>query len=278
MIITLEQMKKLHDIQLQMFCELNRVMEELGIRYFFVHGSLLSAVTSHHFIAEDDDIDIAVFRKDYDRLLQEGNKFLSAQYFIQSSKNDDFPLSFAKLRKHHTEFYQPILGKYQCNNGIYIDIFPIDFEPQTEGIVLKWKRRLLNARINSRLQDKCSVKQKLVKMVSLILYPSYRAAVNKREALYASVTGSEYVSIFGGKASEQRMPYCWFEEEVKSEFCGIEVTCPKNWDAYLTRIYGQNYLHKNPAENRILTNKGVEVSASFIDFGDNTVIGCKDHR
>ena len=109
-------------------------------------------------------------------------------------------------------------------------------------------------------------------VLARLLYPSYSEAIKKREALYASCPPSEYVSIFGGKATEQRMLYQWFGEGITADFCGIKVNCPTDYDAYLTRIYGAEYLHKNPAEDRISTDNMVEVSASYIDFGGGYVI------
>lgn len=276
MLITLEEMRKLHAIQLEMLRELMRVMKKLNVRYYFVHGSLLSAVTTHKFIEEDDDIDIAVFREDYERLLKRGNDIVDSKYFLQCSQNDDFPLGFAKFRNKETEFYQPVLERYACHKGIYIDVFPIDFVPEFETRTSRTKRLLLNIRINSRLKVDRGWKQRCLSVLSMLIYPSYNAAVKKREALYAACPASKYVSIFGGKASEQRMPCSWFGEGYMDEFCKIEVNCPSDYDAYLTRIYGQNYWDKNPAEDRISPDQKIDVSASYIDFGDGYILGNKD--
>ena len=278
MLITLQQMEKLHEIQLEMFRELKRVMEELGVRYYFIHGSLLSAVTTHRFIPEDDDIDIAIFREDYEKLLNEGNRIVSPKYFLQWCQNDDFPLSFAKFRSKETEFRQPVLEKYSCNKGIYIDIFPIDFIPRIEKMHLRVKRILLNFRINERLQTERSWKQKCVGLLAKIIYPSWRKALCKREALYGACRSGDYVTIFGGKRTEQKMPYCWFGEVLVSDFCGIDVNCPGDYDAYLTRIYGEHYLQKNPAEDRIVNGNLVEISASYIDFGGDIIAGRTGYR
>lgn len=273
--ITLDQMQKLHNIQLEMFLELKRIMDSLGIRYYFVHGSLLSAVSTHEFIEEDDDIDIAIFRKDYERLLDKGNELASPDYFIQGSRNDDFPLGFAKFRKNKTEFFQPILKNYNCHKGVYIDIFPIDYVPNTETYFRKFKRILLQGRTSSRLQIKRDFKQKLLLRVSYLFYPSYRKAVCKREALYASCDPGEYVGIYSGKTTEHKMRTEWFGNGVLSEFCSLQVNCPVDSHSYLKRIYGENYLEKNPAEDRIHIDKTVEISASYVDFGDGCIIGSR---
>ena len=275
MLITLKQMKKLHDIQFEMFQELKRVLETLDIPYFFVHGSLLSAVTTHEFIAEDDDIDIAVFRDGYNRLMEKGNDIVSSKYCFQWSGNDDFPLSFAKFRKNGTEFCQPVLEKYQCHKGIYIDIFPIDYVPEKESVAFRAKKRLLEARINSRLNSPKSWKSRCVIAVSIFAHPSYHRAIKAREALYSSCCSSDYVAIFGGKKAERRMLRNWFGKGTTAFFCGMEVNCPVDHDAYLTRIYGPNYREKNPAEDRITEDRNIEVSASYIDFGNGEIIGQK---
>ena len=137
--IDLETMKRIHVIQLEMMKELIKVMETLNIKYYFVHGSLLGAITRNDFIPEDDDIDIAIFRDDYNRLIKYGNDHLSDKYFIQSSLNDDFPLSFAKMRNSRTTFIQPVLSKCKCNKGIYIDIFPIDYKSKNRITEFKEK-------------------------------------------------------------------------------------------------------------------------------------------
>lgn len=266
MLIDYDNMNKIHDIQLEMMKELIKVMETLNIKYYFVHGSLLGAITRENFIQEDDDIDIAIFRKDYNRLLEYGNNYLTDKYFIQSSLNDDFPLSFAKMRDSRTAFIQPILDKYKCNKGIYIDIFPIDYTSKNK--ILKLKEKLLSTRINSRLSytEKRSFKSQLIKGISLFLFPSYQKAIKIRESIYTNRPTSNYVCLTNGKASEQYIPSEWFGEGVFRQFSGIDITCPSMHDKYLTKIYGVNYHNINPAEDRMSSDKLVEISAKTLDF------------
>jgi len=257
-------MEQLHDIQFEMLKELIRVMNELDIKYYFVHGSLLGAVRDNDFILEDDDIDIAIFRKDYNKLIKYGQSLMSSEFFIQNSVTDDYPLPFAKVRKFNTTFRQPVLGNCKCNQGVYIDIFPIDYE--AKGLIFKLKNKLLNANISHILCGvNSTIKTKLVYILSKFFCFRYDAALIKRELLYSSAKKSDFVCIYGGKSSERYMPAKWFADTIDVKFRDITVTCPSNYKDYLSRIYGTDYINHNPAKDRF-DNNGIEISADVLDF------------
>lgn len=264
MLIDQNTMDRLHSIQLEMLKELIRVMDILQVKYYFVHGSLLGAVRDNEFIAEDDDIDIAIFREDYNRLMYHGQALLSPQYFLQESANDRFPLSFGKLRKNDTAFIQPVLGRVDCNKGIYIDIFPIDYE--NRNLLFRAKRSLLEARISQVLQTGArSWKGKALGLFSKIFCLSYDAALLKREVLFSSARKNEHLVIYGGKPTESHMPAAWFADQIYFLFRDVKVACPSGYVPYLKRIYGEDYLEHNPAGTRI-EGKKIEISADVLDF------------
>lgn len=62
-----DKMKKIWKIELAMLEEVERICKEHGLTWFMVHGSLLGAVRHKGFIPWDDDIDIAMPRKDYNK-------------------------------------------------------------------------------------------------------------------------------------------------------------------------------------------------------------------
>ena len=264
MLIEQNIMDTLHDVQFEMLKELIRVMDQLQIKYYFVHGSLLGAVRDNEFIAEDDDIDIAIFREDYNRLMYYGQALMSPQYFLQNSANDKFPLSFGKMRKNDTAFVQPVLDRVNCNKGIYIDIFPLDYED--DSLLFRIKRFFLEKRISQVLKTGArSWKTKMLGILSKILCFSYDKALLKREVLFSSAKKNEKLIIYGGKTTERNMPAAWFEEQVFFKFRDIKVACPSGYISYLKRIYGENYLEHNPAGTRI-EGKKIEVSAEILDF------------
>lgn len=264
MLIDQSIMDRLHSIQLEMLKELIRVMDILHVKYYFVHGSLLGAVRDNEFIAEDDDIDIAIFREDYNRLMYHGQALISPKYFLQGSANDSFPLSFGKLRKNDTAFIQPVLGLINCNKGIYIDIFPIDYE--NSNIFFRMKSFLMETRISQMLQIGVrNWKWKALGILSKMFFLSYDATLLKRELLFSSARRNEYLVIYGGKPTESHMPAAWFSDQVYFLFRDVEVTCPSGYIPYLKRIYGEDYLVHNPSGERIEGGK-IEISAEVLDF------------
>mgnify|MGYP000875544639 CR=1 FL=1 len=264
MLIDQNTMDMIHNIQLEMLKELIRVMNLLRIKYYFVHGSLLGAIRDNDFIAEDDDIDIAIFREDYNRLMYHGQAMMAPQFFLQNSANDRFPLSFGKMRKNDTAFIQPVLGRIGCNKGIYIDIFPIDFED--DSVCFRAKKFIMDIRISQMLNTGVrSWKGKILGTASKVLCPSYDKALLKREVLFSSAKQSDFLVIYGGKSSEKHMPAVWFEGQTFFKFRDIEVACPSGYIPYLRCIYGDDYLKHNPAGARI-EGKKIKISADILDL------------
>ena len=126
-LLQLEELKIWQDFHC--FCEKN------NLTYYFTAGSLLGAVRHKGFIPWDDDIDIAMPRKDYDRTADLWAKEPIAGYCFQNSFTEpNFPYYFSKIRKHGTEVYEPFFSKINMHKGIYIDIFPLDPCPSIESL------------------------------------------------------------------------------------------------------------------------------------------------
>ena len=61
-------MKRAWAAQLELLSEIDRICKKWNILYFITFGTLLGAVRHEGFIPWDDDIDIIMFRKDYEKL------------------------------------------------------------------------------------------------------------------------------------------------------------------------------------------------------------------
>ncbi len=266
MYLELNQMNEINQVQLEIFKEFLNVCERLNLKYYMAHGSLLGAIRYNGFFPFDDDIDVLMPRKDYDKLLKDGQQLFSEKYFVQSCESEkEYPLAFSKIRDSETAFIQPVLSNLNVNQGIYIDIFPLDFYPEKNLTqkILALKEKLYSIRINSRMtfENKQPVYKKLLRGVSVLFCPSWRKTVQKRANLYARIKESSLVLSVGGKKKEKGMPSEWFGKGCVLKFEGLDVVCPSKMEAYMTRIYG-DYMNYNPAAKYMDERNRVEVSAN----------------
>ena len=121
-----ERLKKLHLILLELLEYVDSICKQNNLQYLLIGGTALGARRHRGFIPWDDDIDIGLPREDYEKLLGI-LKSRNDGYSVQDETNEDnYFCPFAKLRKNGTIFCEKISQGLYKNNGIYIDIFPID--------------------------------------------------------------------------------------------------------------------------------------------------------
>ena len=110
--------------------EVDRICKKHGLRYFLVFGTLLGAIRHQGFIPWDDDIDIGMPRKDYDRFISLCQKELPGNMYVQDvSTNTRYWLKMAKIRLKGTVFLEKIMENSlipRDEMGIYIDVFPFE--------------------------------------------------------------------------------------------------------------------------------------------------------
>lgn len=125
--------KRLQKEIFDIFLEVKRVCEKLEIQYFIMGGTALGAVRHGGFIPWDDDFDIGMTRKNYDRFICRAKEELREGFFLQTYQTEKHsPFYFAKVRKDNTQFVERYCRKLSIHQGIYIDIFPYDAVPDNE--------------------------------------------------------------------------------------------------------------------------------------------------
>lgn len=113
---------------LEMVKVLDKICKKHDIPYFLYGGTLLGAIRHNGFIPWDDDLDVALRRKDYLRLMKVLPHELPDHIALQTNKTDkNYFYFFAKLRDKKSlldegNYYEEFF-KYR---GIFIDIFPFD--------------------------------------------------------------------------------------------------------------------------------------------------------
>ena len=127
-----DKRKAVWNVELQIMDEIDRICRKHNIRYFLAGGSMLGAARHNGFIPWDDDIDVGMFREDYERFLKVCESELSKEFFLQTNHNDKgYTLFLAKIRKNDTTAIRQ--KEFICgatfNQGIFVDIVPFDNIP-----------------------------------------------------------------------------------------------------------------------------------------------------
>jgi lipopolysaccharide cholinephosphotransferase len=119
--------KKIWKNQIDMLNVLSSVCKKFGLNYFAANGTLLGAVRHGGFIPWDDDMDIVMPRQDFNKLLSVASVEITYPYFLQTTLTDNnYYRNYARIRNSETTAIPVMDVGNICNNGVFIDIFPID--------------------------------------------------------------------------------------------------------------------------------------------------------
>ena len=155
------EMKKVWAVELDLLNELLRVCRKYNIKIFASGGTLLGAIRHKGMIPWDDDIDMMMFRGDYERLCEIANDEFRQPYFFQTEYTDPGSLrGHAQLRNSlTTAILVEEKEKARFNQGIFIDIFPLDAVIENDTLFKQqYKKAELYKRMAwkfSRLSTRC---------------------------------------------------------------------------------------------------------------------------
>ena len=140
-----ELLRKVQLVQLEIAKEIQRVCQENDIRCFLVAGSFLGAVRHQGFIPWDDDMDIGMFRSDYEKFCRIAPQKLDKRYCLQNWHTDpNYSLPFGKVVKRNTLYMENKKSRRIQENGIYVDIFAYDNAPEDPLERANLAKRLLS--------------------------------------------------------------------------------------------------------------------------------------
>ena len=252
------------------------ICDRNGIRYWLDGGTLLGAVRHGGFIPWDDDIDIGMFRDDYERFSQIAPRELPDDLFYQSIHTD--PRSFipwAKVRDRNSVIIEDVVGDF--HKGIYLDIFPFDrycigkaavvaakakyhrfywlrtqtkrpFEPKLSALAFKRntlraaaKLALLPRTIRPRVELLLTIEKRKRRLIAEVTSPSGALA-----GYGVEVTNWNYFTAIETLDS--------FESR---NFEDAPFSVPAKWDTYLSDAFG-DYMTLPPEDQRSPHNFGLK--------------------
>jgi lipopolysaccharide cholinephosphotransferase len=215
------ELKNLQNVQLEILDEIVRICNKYDIPYFFIGGTLLGAVRHKGFIPWDDDIDIGMLRKDYNKFIKLCKDELKSEYYLQCSET--YPqhwLSFAKIRKNNTLFIESEGLPFRGNDhrGIFVDIFPYDYVSKNKNI------QKIQYSLNRKIDVTISIKHKNDYIFNLYQKQSERGV--KAFIKFKCLTLLPYS--FLHLLQKQISTFCFEKNKYPSDkLCGVEDCCVK---------------------------------------------------
>lgn len=257
-------MNKAQKKQLEILIEVDRICRKHNIRYYLVGGTLLGAIRHKGFIPWDDDIDIAMVRKDYERFKEIALQEMNKKYFYQDLDTDPYyGNTYAKIRINNTKYIEKVNSNNKAHCGIFIDIFPIDYYNEKYKFTFK---RILFYRMMLLLKTKTKIDANtLVKKIELLILKIAKTFYTKEKLIKkinqlinkCSQGTSNMISYSTNYFNKTHYLEKWYDEVIDLEFENHKFMGTKYYDEYLTYVYG-DYMELPPIEKRV-THSVVEI-------------------
>ncbi len=244
------KLKVIQKLMLQVILEIDTICKRHNIHYFLGGGTLLGAIRHKGFIPWDDDADIMMLRKDYEKFVEVAEKELPEYLKLQIPKTDKHNHFFSKVRVQNTVCATEFTRKLSdLDVGFFVDIFAHDYTA--------------NSKFGQRLHEKLTI------LARSLVYNKWGATYVKGDGshkvyrLLATVIKTilpmrylewqqfKIIEFFAHKKNRKYLydgmgqnlrkgpfPKEWLEEVIYVPFESVMLPVPKEYDKYLKHLYG----------------------------------------
>ena len=257
-----EEVKQLKIRLLSILGEVDRLCRDNNIKYSLAYGTLLGAVRHNGFIPWDDDIDIMMERKEYDKFKSiVGEKLNKDYYYVDLYENKHYGLMNGKVMLRNTVMKESSIATSKSPSGIYIDVFVFDVVPNSDKLRKKQFKKAKRIKRLTICRAKYYFGQKglkliiyrLRRLVYLIIPRKLILNAYRRNAVrYENCKDYKFLGNLGGVYSIEKDSY---PKDVFSKYKNVKfenLTCMSidDDDRVLAITYG-DYMKLPPEEKRI---------------------------
>ena len=252
--------------------DVHRVCEKYNVFYSAAFGTVLGAVRHQGFIPWDDDLDIYSDRKNFILLckyldIEYPNKYF---YSIPGYVKHD-PCRFGKIMLKNTKYIEvDYAGCKKISRGIGIDVFLLDHIPNSKF------PRFLAKQYNKFLSIACSSSFDFKYPSPIILEESKKSKelkkyYNKRRFIgfffsWLPIRWWVKLHVLSSKICKNSNFLCsknsaysfkniydksLFENMIDVKFEDIQIKIPKNYEAYLKKVYGDWRIIPKDADKQV---------------------------
>lgn len=255
-----QNLSEIQQILLQVFKHFVTFCAENKIQYFAAYGTIIGAVRHNGFIPWDDDIDVFMKRKDYDRFVSLRNN-VKKPYKIATYLDGKSPYPFTKFYTTEGTIWE--YAHFPFITGPWIDVFPLDeCEGTKDNATLEafhyatWKYRKAVAyaswkEIGSDL-FRGNIMGASVKIIKKVRYAPFRKMyinqIREAEDSLRAVHGNG-LGDYSTAVTNEVFPKSWFEKALQIPFEDTAISVPVGYHLFLSFLYG-DYMQLPSEEKR----------------------------
>ena len=258
----IKSIKEMQDCNIEMLQSFDALCRKHGLSYSLAYGVILGYVRDKHLIPWDDDIDVFMFRDDYEKL--------------RKIPKDQFDPDYELVTPYDLDYFFDFVPRYICKrySAESADVFDQDHKPIVENIRMdifildnsfedrrhksqirkliftylqatRFRKHTLDRPLRIRLLKWFVGLTAMGKTLPKILDKYERISLECKEK-----TSLIYMSDGLPAVIEDHFPREWFEDPEEVMFYGIRTFVPHNLETLLELWFG-NYKELPPEEDRV---------------------------
>lgn len=268
----------IHKVDLEIVKAVISLCEKHGLTYYMLGGTMLGAIRHNGFIPWDDDIDLGMFRDDYEKFLAYAEELPEHLKVVNYRNTPSYQYYITRVLDTTTKVIEDRIGNDNKYTNASIDIFPIDGTPN--NLVLRKIHcfRVLYHRALMSLCYKDSIDRKRPrgKVEKAMLWFLEKLPIERMTSAYKQkekidkllrkqkIEGAKYIgNIMGAYRTREIVPSEYYGKGKLYSFEDIKLRGMELADEYLTFTYG-DYMQLPPEELRKTHFKVIEAHGKEI--------------
>lgn len=260
----MDQLSEHQQLLLRTYKEFSAFCAKNNITFFAAYGTMIGAIRHHGFIPWDDDIDVFMLRKEYDRFVELRKSLTDGQYRISVYLDGDSPYPFAKFYTTEGTIWE--YSQFPFIIGPWVDVFPIDEgdmdDPNANKVLenlhyAMWKYRkaisyasFREIGINFLRLDFMEGSMKLFKKIRYAPFKEkYIKEIKARLDEVRAIKGKT-LRCYSTALTNEVFEKSWFQEAIDVPFEDTTIPVPNGYNEFLTALYG-NYMQLPPEAKRV---------------------------
>ncbi len=268
------KLTRIKDLELMMLKDIDDICNANDIKYFLCGGTMLGAVRYGHSIPWDDDLDIGMLRKDFDKFRKAAlaqNKDIYNYSSFWSKSGSHYIVD--KIRLNGTYFSTRYSSIHEYPDGLFIDVLVYDqtsnnkFIGKLHSLTVHMLSKIIEVRWYNRPRRNPNFRKEMVLLPFIRIIPLnvWHKLYEFTLTLFKNKKNAKYVIDSTGKL-QKKGPFLMqgLEDVQRVDFDGgFQAPIPIDYTNYLTFDYGPGYLPEPP-----LTKRAAPHNFARIDLGE----------